>query len=449
MRTSSVVARAHRVSPPSTFARRSRSRTMSTVSRASEGDDAPNLLPWLARVTDDPALESRVALRHLGDARGRCLVALRNLTPDEVIFNVPFSLVFAEREDDARDDEDHLPWSARMAVRLLEERAAKGPLLPWIQSLPSRVSTPPLEYDDASLEACHDPAVIAEARDVAAAHARAADRLAPRLAAADADADDLRWAAGALHSRCFTHGPRGTHLAVPGVDMCNHRASNPTAVVRVVASPDACQGTVAAAEVADVDAAEKAVEERYFQLRANEEGVEEGEEVCISYGPWPNDPFFLYFGFVPEGNPNDAATLFEDGEDAAACAARLGLVDAAAAKTRARAARDAAAAVAAANGARDERMVITREGIDGGVVAAAEALGLDGWEALVEGRCCERLREFPTTLKEDRAALAEGRVSGEDEATAVRYRMSKKEVLLGPLAAAAARARAAERDESR
>ena len=151
---------------------------MSTVSRASEGDDAPDLLPWLARVTDDPALESRVALRHLGDARGRCLVALRNLTPDEVIFNVPFSLVFAEREDDARDDEDHLPWSACMAVRLLEERAAKGPLLPWIQSLPSRVSTAPLEYDDASLEACHDPAVIAEARDVATAHARAAERLA-------------------------------------------------------------------------------------------------------------------------------------------------------------------------------------------------------------------------------------------------------------------------------
>ena len=187
--------------------------------------------------------------------------------------------------------------------------------------------------------------------------------------------------------------------------MCNHRASNPTAVVRVVASPDACQGTVAAAEVADVDAAEKAVEERYFQLRANEEGVEEGEEVCISYGPWPNDPFFLYFGFVPEGNPNDAATLFEDGEDAAACAA--GFIPADAESEGAReAARDAAAAVAAANGARDERMVITREGIDGGVVAAAEALGLDGWEALVEGRCRERLREFPTTLKEDRAALA-------------------------------------------
>lgn len=451
MRASSAVTRAHRASPPSTFARRPRSRAMSTVSRASEGDDAPNLLPWLARVTDDPALESRVALRHLGDARGRCLVALRNLTPDEVIFNVPFSLVFAEREDDARDDQDDLPWSALMAARLLEERAAKGPLLPWIRSLPSRVSTPPLEYDDTALEACHDPAVIAEARDVAAAHARAAERLAPRLAAAGADADDLRWAAGALHSRCFTHGPRGTHLAVPGVDMCNHREANPTAVVRVVTSPDACQGTVAAAEVADVaprDAAE-AGEERYFQLRAGEEGVEEGEEVCISYGPWPNDPFFLYFGFVPDGNPNDAATLFEDGDAAAACAGRLGLVDAAAAKARAGAARDAAAAVAAANGARSERMVITREGIDGGVVAAAEALGLDGWEALVEGRCRELLREFPTTLKEDRAALAEGRVSGEDEATAVRYRMSKKEVLLGPLAAAAARARAAEQGESR
>ena len=34
----------------------------------------------------------------------------------------------------------------------------------------------------------------------------------------------------------------------------------------------------------------------FFQLCAGEAGIEAGSEVTISYGPWPNDPFFLYFG---------------------------------------------------------------------------------------------------------------------------------------------------------
>ena len=56
---------------------------------------------------------------------------------------------------------------------------------------------------------------------------------------------------------------------------------------------------------------------------------------------------------------------------------------------------------------------------------AAEALGWTGGGA-AEGRGRERLREFPTTLKE---IAPRSRRDGErrDEATAVRYRMSKKE----------------------
>jgi len=93
------------------------------------------------------------------------------------------------------------------------------------------------------------------------------------------------------------------------------------------------------------------------------------------------------------------------------------------------------------------RMVLTRAGeVDAGVVRVAEALGV-AWMDLVEARCRERMRAFETTLKEDRAKLAECEGGDEagalaDEAVAVRFRMSKKEVLLGPLAAAQARARA-------
>ena len=105
-----------------------------------EVDKAAALLSWLAKVTNDPGIESRVAL---GTTRyGRGLVALRNLVPNEVIFNVPWRLVLAEDHDEA--DASDLPWSALMAARLLEERHANGERARWIESLPALVSTPPL-----------------------------------------------------------------------------------------------------------------------------------------------------------------------------------------------------------------------------------------------------------------------------------------------------------------
>lgn len=42
-----------------------------------------------------------------------------------------------------------------------------------------------------------------------------------------------------------------------------------------------------------------------------------GQEVTISYGNWPNDLFFLLFGFVPEPNPNDSVVMFSTASHAA------------------------------------------------------------------------------------------------------------------------------------
>ena len=435
---------------------RSRSASPRAVAtRASTGDAAPALLPWLSRVTNDAGLESRVALAD--GPYGRSLVALRQLTPDEVIFNVPFSLVFAEDDSSSADARNALetseanvglPWSALMAMRLLEARAGvdRPELKTWIDSLPSFVSTPPLEYSDEVIEACHDPLLIGEAKEVRAAHLEAAAALRKRLAFVGCDADDLRWAAGALHSRCFTHGPRGTHLAVPGVDMCNHCFENPTAQVRVVTSPDACQGAAATFEIADAEHLENIEKsERFFQLRACEDGVEEGSEITISYGPWPNDPFFLYFGFVPNRNPNDTVALFADATEIEECASRLGLID-----TKAPEEVSISSGSTETDGVRSisstaarRRMMLTREGIDPEILEVARLLGVSDWRPLVEGRCLELLRAFPTTLKEDRALLDGGGLT-DDEAVAVRYRMSKKEVLLGPIAQARAREAARE-----
>jgi hypothetical protein len=303
-----------------------------------------------------------------------------------------------------------------------------------------------------------------------------------RLDAAGCTERDLRWATGVLHSRCFTHGPSGAHLAVPGVDMCNHCFEAPSAAVRVVTSPDNCQGTRASEEIAAPAAAARTTGtagtsggggapgdeddlasgsggggggdgdgDAIFQLCACEDGIEQDDEVTISYGPWPNDPFFLYFGFVPLSNPNDAVVLFDDVADVAACAERLGLLSTSAAAAAAAAAAAVERLRAAGSGLAQQqrqRMVVTREGVDYSVVEAAAALGLAGWETVVEGRCRELLREYTTTLKVDRALVSgagareDGRPMSQNEVTAIAYRMSKKEVLLGPLAAAAARAAA-------
>lgn len=78
-----------------------------------------------------------------------------------------------------------------------------------------------------------------------------------------------------LHSRCFYEGTAARHMAVPGVDMCNH-SYQPNAAVRLVHSPAACQGLDALEEVAPLAAA--AACPSYFQLVAGELG-------CVGW-PW-------------------------------------------------------------------------------------------------------------------------------------------------------------------
>jgi hypothetical protein len=82
-------------------------------------------------------------------------------------------------------------------------------------------------------------------------------------------------------------------------------AGEANATVRLCVEPS--QGLQAAAEVGEVDAQTR----KYFQLCAGEDGIEEGEEVTISYGNWPNDVFFLFFGFCPDANANDSVVLFQ------------------------------------------------------------------------------------------------------------------------------------------
>ena len=60
-----------------------------------------------------------------------------------------------------------------------------------------------------------------------------------------------------------------------------------------------------------------------LELRAGEAGLKAGQEVTICYGQWPNDVFFLFFGFVPPGNPHDRVVLFPDAKAVVEAVARV------------------------------------------------------------------------------------------------------------------------------
>lgn len=47
--------------------------------------------------------------------------------------------------------------------------------------------------------------------------------------------------------------------------------------------------------------------------------LQAGQQVCISYGSWPAEPFLLLWGFVPLQNPNDSVTVYSSLQHMAAC----------------------------------------------------------------------------------------------------------------------------------
>jgi hypothetical protein len=47
--------------------------------------------------------------------------------------------------------------------------------------------------------------------------------------------------------------------------------------------------------------------------------IQAGDQVTISYGPWPSEPLLLLFGFVPDHNPYDSLVVFSDLQHMAEC----------------------------------------------------------------------------------------------------------------------------------
>ncbi|KAL4856151.1 Glutamate decarboxylase 1 [Chlorella vulgaris] len=364
------------------------------------------LFDWLVQQCATPACP-KVERRYVSDDVGYCLVATKEVAPDEVILSVPLTAaITSEGVDESR-------WSTHMAIELLERQS--GSCQPWLDALPVHVDLPWLYWSDAELAELQEEDTIAEAGQLRAVFESACQELEGRFAR-----QQVAWALSLVHSRSFVM--KGCHVWLPGIDMCNHTLAN-NAGIRCVRSPGSCQGASAVEEVCPPQAAAVGSQEPdRFELVAEERGIAAGEEVTISYGSWPSDVFLLFFGFVPASNPHDSAVLFYDLFDLSSF---------------------------------QQRMAATAAGIDARLLDAAQALLLAGrgstsgqpmsLPAFLRLRCQELLDSYPTSLQEDQvllqqleqqaaagdgsAALPSGTVRLPQLTAAVRYRLGKKQNL--------------------
>jgi len=192
-----------------------------------------DLFRWLYVSCGASPSDIKVHIADTGSPAGRGLVAKEDIMADEVILSLPLDAVLAEPSfiaspNNAREE---LPWSARMALRIVEglsdattEGAAReAAKRPWLQMLP-KVDTPPFQFTEGELAELEDPHTIAEAEALRRIGLDSCERLEATLEELGCSADDFLAAMSLCHSRCFRFGAADNvrHLMVPGVDMCNH-----------------------------------------------------------------------------------------------------------------------------------------------------------------------------------------------------------------------------------
>ena len=239
-----------------------------------------------------------IDIRRIDDEQGWGFVACCDIDEGQALVSVPLSQTITGLDDPGMA----LPWSLQMVEQLLV-RKYEDSAEPWMDSLPVHVDLPFLYWHDDDIARLGDPAFIREIVSLRAFY-RSSD---VRAYFSEYDWEDVMWGVAMVHSRSFVYS-EGKHLFSPLIDMANHD-DVPNACVRLVFSPDLCQGQVATDEIAPprpiVDSAEPC---GVFELRATR-AIKAGEQVSISYGAQPNDVLLLYFGFALPCNEHDLVTV--------------------------------------------------------------------------------------------------------------------------------------------
>ena len=356
--------------------------------------------------------EIKVRLENYGGNLGWGLVANMDLNPGEEILSIPL-----ERTIRAEDQDGCLPWGVKMAEELLVDLykdAKDRGISHWTDAMPSFVGIPWLHWNEEQIGLLGEPAIIKEVNAMRTLKDFAIEYLG------NYDRNDVIWALSIVYSRTFVS--QGQHVLAPAIDMVNHD-SEPTATVRIVHHPDMCQGLEAQAEVAPIVPSQSS---SIFQLLACSEkgGLKKGENITISYGHWPNEVYLLYFGFVPEHNPNDNIVIWTDLKDLCLYLSR---------KAGMRIAVDELSA-SLGHGLEMmqdlERFVVTDEGVDGRIFpileAAREIIPLETPSSIIKSRCRELLSFYDIPMDNDAKEK-----QGHDGAVVMarRYKSSKQEIL--------------------
>ena len=401
-------------------------RRLSSSSSRVCSSTSQNIVEWISSVTSDPC-ESRVNIET--NAFGvRGLVSQKQLSPGEVIFEIPFRYCF----QDDYENESSLSWSARMGMKLLEERA-KGEKSEkyekWIESLPVQAPfLPGLAMTEEEIQRLirYPPCVMNALKDKER-HEESKRLLNERLANIGCSEADLDWAAGLMESRCFKQG--GVRVTAPGIDLCNHAGDKANCIVRFVSE-------------VPKDNDDLAKKETKMKLQVSPDRfkpIEKGEEITISYGYQSNDIYFSYFGFVPFDNDNDTAVLFESVEDLSEFL-KLAGEEIQSDLCRNETTDNLAARIlsSTSSSSSSQSFSIAANGkIESNLSKAFDACELNQSQRaiVIQKRCHEILTNGPfvgTTVRED-LRIAESEEEEEKHRVCARYRVAKKEIYAFPL----------------
>lgn len=412
-----------------------------TTMRSGSQCSSSNLIRWLKQCTSVDGLKINRLPR---TGRGWGLVATHPLQPHELLLSMPWSCIVTapEAPEELHPLSSMMPLAHVLAGKL-SHRLPMPPQgewccsqdWPWIESLPSSVPLPWLYWNDEDILQLQDERILQEIASMRRHVAQMRQEHHNQDGCCDSKSSTLVRALSLVYSRAHTSNRE--LIIAPGIDTANHDFS-PNCFVRTVHSPDACQGITALAEVAPLPPsasphADPSANTSLFQLVVGEEGISAGDEVTISYGPWDNNRYLLHYGFVPDSNPHDKVTLFENNRELVRYAARhvgTSSLDYDFEKNMDSQVEE------------DGAVFMTTQGIDAQTLARMAsvmeiAFGIRERQelcipSLVSARCKDILNSYPTSLEEDLNMLQQLGSKCNDDftlTTAVRFRISKKKVL--------------------
>jgi hypothetical protein len=288
---------------------RARCNAQPSLNAASPITQPLSLLQWLVTTRGALPLDLKVERTFRGEDRGYGLIATQEIKPDDTILSMPLSSALTS------EGAPEAEWSINMAEKILH--AIKfGVNTPWLDSLPKNINLAWLYWSPEEVAELQEIDTINEAYNLRTVFDTAVQRFCSDNGEGKTNQyrpAEVAYALSLVHSRSFFSS--GNHVWVPGVDLCNHSGDTANAIVRCIHNPDVCQGIAATEEIAPQPTTQEngaPPRPSVFELVAGEQGIQQGEEVTISYGKWPNDVFLLFFGFIPKDNENDSVVLFHN-----------------------------------------------------------------------------------------------------------------------------------------